>query len=447
MERITLSTTRDLAWSVTLCAVLATLLAEVLSIPLLPSVLFGLGASMLVVHNARFFAPGLDRSVFVIASLVQGLLLTYHLAVSPLPLSGNDWRGFERHALAVLNSESVVSSLMTGVENLFPKLVATLYWFFGAHPPLVNMTVYLMFQLSVLFLALLASEMDVPYGDRRLVLLTYMLLPINLIYSVSYLREVPIQLLAVASVYAFAVYLRRRTMLALGLALVASSGAALMHSGMIILLAAEVFVAVVYGSRVKGDSPPPSPMRWVVASAAVVLLAVSANGSQLTDKFGGSISVDETLVAASYEAGNTSYLEVGPQTPLELVASAPLRTFQFLASPLPWQVYDFNTALALVLASVPQWLLLGGLYLYLRRTVPSTSEQRALRLLILLTLLGVFLVFALGTANYGTAIRHRTKVLPLLLLVAVPALRDVARRLGMNRTRTKAATLRSGRAT
>jgi hypothetical protein len=58
----------------------------------------------------------------------------------------------------------------------------------------------------------------------------------------------------------------------------------------------------------------------------------------------------------------------------------------------------------------------------------SVKQNRS-ALVLLIVMLALYLLFSLGVSNFGTAIRHRAKMSPLLLVIAagLPVLRRQAR--------------------
>jgi hypothetical protein len=97
----------------------------------------------------------------------------------------------------------------------------------------------------------------------------------------------------------------------------------------------------------------------------------------------------------------------------------PVRYVSFLFSPLvPFMVRTQHHLLGLVDAA-----LYAALFLLLVRHWRSVAKNRP-AMALLIVVMSLFLVFALGVSNFGTAIRHRAKVSPLLLALAagLPAL-------------------------
>jgi hypothetical protein len=101
--------------------------------------------------------------------------------------------------------------------------------------------------------------------------------------------------------------------------------------------------------------------------------------------------------------------------PSDLAWQTPIRVVYFLAMPFPWLISGFTDVIGF-LDSV-FYLALLGLVWRSRRYLASTEAGR---LLTLFLACGIAM-FALGTSNYGTAMRHRAKFLALLTILAAVA--------------------------
>jgi hypothetical protein len=197
----------------------------------------------------------------------------------------------------------------------------------------------------------------------------------------------------------------------------------LLHSGVIIAIPALVTgIILVRGRESRGGI-----VHYVINAMAVLVLVgviygVNATGFGLS-KFGGSF--DEALT--TFEAQETTGTFGGAAYPEWMKLSGglteawkiPIRYGTFLFSPLiPYMVRSPRHLLGVLDAAL--YLLL--FWIILRNWRRVTANQPALVLLIIV--MSLFLVYSLGVSNFGTAIRHRAKMAPLLLVIAaaIPAL-------------------------
>jgi hypothetical protein len=99
----------------------------------------------------------------------------------------------------------------------------------------------------------------------------------------------------------------------------------------------------------------------------------------------------------------------------ELIYKIPLRALYFLVSPLPsLEVKKLKHAIGYFDALL--YLILIYLIFQNRKQIMSDPALK----IILIILLAYFVVFGIGTSNFGTAIRHRSKFVIELILLAAP---------------------------
>jgi hypothetical protein len=94
-------------------------------------------------------------------------------------------------------------------------------------------------------------------------------------------------------------------------------------------------------------------------------------------------------------------------------------------APFPWQVENVKDVWAL-LESMLRFVLLFFAVSSWRR---SSGEVRSYYGFLLIVVLGLELVWALGTANWGTAIRHHVPGYGIIVLLGVPGLTLFIRKL------------------
>ena len=124
----------------------------------------------------------------------------------------------------------------------------------------------------------------------------------------------------------------------------------------------------------------------------------------------------ETLsqTQSSFARGRTAYLEdLHPESPAEVVLQTPIRLTYFLFAPFPWMLSAGSDVLGVV-DSVFFFFLFFRIWR--QRSLVATRRES---MLVLAVFGAMALTFAMGVSNYGTALRHRNKMLPLLIGVAL----------------------------
>ena len=101
-----------------------------------------------------------------------------------------------------------------------------------------------------------------------------------------------------------------------------------------------------------------------------------------------------------------------------IVTTFPMVFAEYMFAPFPWQAENVKDIWAL-LESILRFLLLFFAISSWRR---SSGEVRRCYSFLLITVLGMELVWALGTASWGTAVRHHVPGYSVIVLLGVPGL-------------------------
>ena len=105
-------------------------------------------------------------------------------------------------------------------------------------------------------------------------------------------------------------------------------------------------------------------------------------------------------------------------SPVEIIYKGPLRSIYLVFAPFPWDVNKLEHLIG---------MLDGLLYMYLIYliliNIKVILDDPMLRVFLLLFLAYIF-VFGIGVGNFGTGIRHRSKFVVILILLAAPFLKQ-----------------------
>lgn len=103
-----------------------------------------------------------------------------------------------------------------------------------------------------------------------------------------------------------------------------------------------------------------------------------------------------------------------PRTTLELIYKSPIRIIYFLFSPFPW---DMNK-ISHVFGSV-DGIFHIILFALLIKNFKSIWNNKLLRI-VLIIFISYLIIYGLSTGNFGTGVRHRTKIISLFILLVLP---------------------------
>lgn len=375
----------------------------------------------------------LEGSHFMLAYVglltLKLVLLVYQVQYRNLPLSGVDWVHYDRFGaeLAATTGGDVWAMLMSPDWDLFTRFTAVTYTLFGNNSQQMYFLVFLTSLVTFTYIFMAAKLLLRDDRGATLVAMLFMMWPNEVVLSVTFLREMPIQMLVAASLYHFIRFWQDNRLLHLLVALTFSLGATLMHSGMIVLPIAFGYLA----SRDKSRGGL-QPFRTAVFFAAIVVLLQSPLADPLTSKFGEFASNPGALVeqgqAPTREAleATTSYVSTDMSSvPLRQL---PYRLAMFAFSPLPWQATNVGTAISVLIEGLPRLIMVALLALCWVRCRSGEPRRDVLLLGLLLTVLAGYVVFSLGVSSYGSAIRHRAKFFPIEIVLAYAAFAAGSRR-------------------
>jgi len=142
------------------------------------------------------------------------------------------------------------------------------------------------------------------------------------------------------------------------------------------------------------------------------------SGIGLYQKFGNINTLEDVRRLQAYRAqGRAAYLEnFHPVKPIDIIWQLPIRIIYFLFTPFLWMVS--SSADFIGLADVAIYIVLM-ICAWKRRNNWLYSKRASPLMLMFLILLAVF---AMGSSNYGTTIRHRFKIVPMLIIWATAPL-------------------------
>ena len=162
----------------------------------------------------------------------------------------------------------------------------------------------------------------------------------------------------------------------------------------------------------------------ILATGMVAVFVYMMASGVGTEKFGvgGGVELSVSGVSAignMSAIGRAAYLKgVNFSNPILTILFLPVRMLYFLYTPFPWMVravVDIVGLFDAVLYMVISYRIFCKLRM-VRASGVKSSEQKFI-ILLTLVLLVVVAMFAAVTSNYGTAIRHRCKLFPLMLLI------------------------------
>jgi hypothetical protein len=384
---------------------------------------------LIFINNIQLLSKKNHQIIYSLVFTVSNFLLIYQATNKNIPLGGVDWGNFNRQAMLVLNESNSFISFISHEQNLFAKFVAIIYYIFG---PNIEQMYFFIFLTSLLVFQYIYKTAYFLLNDKNkasLVALIWSIWPSEIIHSVTFLREMPIQLLFIMSLYYFLIFINKRKVAFFFIAIALSILSSMMHSGMIGVVVTYLFIGVsILGSRGTGTSIF-SPIRIAIFIAVVLVLVNSPIGEAMTLKFQDIESVEDLIDKKQRIEGNTAYITSTPQNSMDLLLQTPYRLFMFALAPLPWQVYSLGTLLSWILDGLLRCVVVWKLFEFFKLFKPKCENEHVYKYLFLLMIILTYLIFSWGTQNYGTAIRHRLKIFPMEIILIFPYLEMIKSRI------------------
>jgi hypothetical protein len=349
----------------------------------------------LVLHHAVVFMD----MYFPDASTFHGTGV--HLAASPEP----EWLHSDSHngAFNYINS----------LGFLYRALGASL--FFGEELSV------LAFVLSCVVLVKLVDHLDL----RRFrvgIVLFFGLLPSKVIFESVTLRE-PWQALFFLLFVYWTIRLRKRLgILILLFMLMSAFCMSLLHHGLaryaVYLIVISLYWCI-FSRRMCVRWP--CSVRVLFAGLLIACVIISSQKMGLFMTLGEAVERGAELrrTLLSYTDVRTNFSTVLDASSVRgIVTTVPMIFVEYMFAPYPWQVENVKDICALLESMLRFVLLFFAVFLWSR----SSGEVRSYYGFLLIVVLGMELVWALGTSNWGTAPRHHVPGYGVIVLLGAPGL-------------------------
>lgn len=342
------------------------------------------------------------------------------------PTVGGDADALGFHYDAKLMSEQGIDFEISVGSEFYRYFLSVPYRLFGASHFTGTMTSNIAFLFALIVFVKIMKEMKIEKHQAKLVLL-FGALPTCIFYTPITLREPWEMLFFLLPVY-IAVLIRQKKSLSRFIAFTLSLGIlALWHNGLMVFAPILAILALwwVY-SRKEGKSRG-NKVAAVMISAALVGLWLVASKSGISSVATNALMSGDTLEYASSYQGNSaadsraSYGATLTDTSIfGLMKALPLMFFFYMFAPLPWQVGSMMDIYAF-LESCLRFFLLISAYKTWKTSIGDEKRQYGF---LLLAFIALEMLWAMGTINWGTAMRHHLVGYGILLLLGGPRMFD-----------------------
>lgn len=348
------------------------------------------------------------RIILIIMILVQLGVAFIDNYIRVFPLLEYDPRAFE--ALAWFSYENNIN-VGRGAYNYY--ILNPVYKIIKVRSAMVFEVLNILFSLLInLNLYEILKKLKINKSLLILMIGISALSPISLIYRTGILREATIILFISYSLKNFIFYCIDKDNIAIIKSFVFIGVGAIFHSG-------AIFIAGGYMIALSGGKKNQKIYQLLIL--IIGILGFILFKDSLLEKVGGG-DIDAIVRANNYTSlkmASSGYLQsITTESLTQIVVYLPLFIFYFLFSPTPDMFRGVIDIISFLLnSSIYIYLILGSLY-YLRNLKRSLKpvEKKILKCLFLSAIFTIA-VFSIGTRNAGTAIRHRDKIVPLLIVI------------------------------
>jgi hypothetical protein len=356
--------------------------------------------------------------ILFIAFTARVGLAFFDLLVSPISGNNTDTAMFEGTGwqfAQYLNSG--IRDYLSSNVSIYGKVIGFIYLFTGRMPLVIQYLNVLLGVITVFFVYMIILELKGGKRRARIGSLIAALFPTLSLFSVIILRESIITFLVTLSIYFFLKWLNTGNNLKAVFAVALMFITGLFHGAMLLIIVVYAFFICFYRPNLKkwGFFQRKAILPIIIVAAVLGLL-----GTVFLNKLPGDLRLifsHEYLsdYLKSAISGRAAYL-LGfyPGSLIDIFIQTPIRVVYFMFAPFPWMVSSTSDIQGLV-DSLIYVVLTCFTIIGLKRLY---AQDKNLFFAVLFIILVFIVAFAWGTANFGAAIRHRQKILCIIISVS-----------------------------
>ena len=343
-------------------------------------------------YNIKFI------SIMLIQFLLYVIILIIHQYYYPLPGSGNDDLRFEQLSQRFYINNLYNVNLEIFQNSTFYAQVISLFYLFGTPhiiiPGLLNITIH---NLTVIILYQICVHLFNNAHVANISTIIYVFYPLHITSTIITLREIYITFFILLFIYALLLYHRHNNKWYLTIGISAIGFGSLFHIGtlgLFLILAVYFMFFTAYSLVLR--------LFIVLLIILNVFVLIKYNDDS---KLEMSLKNEQHLEPVTFKA-RADYLHINETQNIQTKTK---QIIYFLIKPLPWEVRNFSDIIGVVNIT----FILISTYLAVKTYMYEKNKDI---LIVLIAIYFVFIIFSLGTYNYGTALRHRDKVTMLFTM-------------------------------
>ncbi|MDB0003334.1 hypothetical protein N9E50_01655 [Alphaproteobacteria bacterium] len=347
------------------------------------------------------------------------MLIGYYLF--PLPESLWDSRAFEYYAS--LNSTIAINEIFTIISTnylaTFYNLLALVYKITGRSPLVLLAILNFISVITIIIISNCSYNIWKSENAKIKTLILLSIMPVNILYSVSILREVLIVFFMSLSILMLINYINSNRYIYIYLSIFLFSLNIFFHAPLLVGLIPIIIIFLIQSFKdlFRGIINGTLKIAPVFNSILILFILYSAIlfswEKAIYSHFITLNIIDQLVIHAknTYTAGASFPLYILPTNNTELLYLLPLRMIYFLFSPFPW---DISKPIHLF-GFLDAFITLLIFYFLIKNFREIIMNKNSL--LLLFIFLSILVIYSLGTGNFGTAIRHKYKFLFIIIIL------------------------------
>jgi len=352
-------------------------------------------------------------NILLFAFFIRVFLSVLHTYGLWLPDSDADALFFERQGWLLSHNFSIHTFLDLQIRELYINMIAFVYFFINRVPLAIRLINAFIGSLIVANIYYITKKL---YEDCRIAYIAALiaaLFPTLILYSVITLREVLAIFFISLSTLFFIKLINKKSYSSFFWSLIFFLISIFLHGAMVLLLPIYIIFYFIYFFEEKRR-------RVFIGVIAILLLLVFLRGYPILFRKLPGISILSnwnylTQRISNASRGGAAYLEnFSVNSIFDVVWGTPIRMIYFLFSPFPWMFHKLIDLFGFLDSVCYILLVIFGL----SGIKKLWREKRKIAILFLLSFLFFWIGLSWGTSNYGTAIRHRTFLVWILIPVA-----------------------------
>ena len=316
-------------------------------------------------------------------------------------------------------------SLMNEISyTRYTDFLGILYWIIGDQRLFSQFINLILGMWSIFVFYKILDLFNFEDSKKLFFLALYGFYPQNIIFSSILLREALVQFLFIYSIFFFAKWLKTNNRNNIIITVIFVFLCSLFHSGMLLSLLVYGYVFLFLDITTYRFKYSFKRLTLFFICCGLTFTIIANDSSILTEKFSilqtdnNNLSLIEKYQSYSGEEGGSNYLQnYEISSAIDFITLVPLKFIYFIFSPMPYDIRGIGDLTAILIDSSFYYFLIFKIIW--NRKLISNNLYRIFPKIFFILFLVISLGFALGTENSGTAMRHRAKIFPALLMVVV----------------------------